>query len=119
MREQLVIVDACRSTIFDDDLAVDDDGFHVGAAAVFDESIDRIAHRTVTGRAQIDDHRISFRSNRKPTQVLSTEGIGAADGRSIENSRRTGARGFPVDESRDQGGVTHLRNDIERIGVGP
>src|SRR5918994_4785560 len=60
LRKEFSLIDSSRMAVFDHDLSVDNDGFDIGAAAVFDQRIDWIARRSVARRAQVDDHHVGF-----------------------------------------------------------
>ena len=72
--EQLFVVDARRAAVFDDDFAIDEDGFDIGAAAVFDQGVDRIAYRAVTRGAQIDDDDVGLGADGEPAQIVRAPG---------------------------------------------
>src|SRR3989304_5873936 len=100
--EKLVIVDARRPAVLGYNLAVDDDRFYIRAVAVFHQSVDGIAHRTVARRAQVDNNQIRFGSRRDFAEIVPAQLSSAADRGGIENIRRTGAGRILADEPRNQ-----------------
>src|SRR5688500_13368251 len=60
LREESCLIDSRGATVLDYDLSVDDDGFDMRAAAVFDQGVDWVARRSVARAAQVDNHYIGF-----------------------------------------------------------
>jgi hypothetical protein len=58
----------------DDNFSIDHDRLNICPAAVLDESIDGIAHRSIACRSKVDDDNVGFGSRRNSSQIVSDRG---------------------------------------------
>ena len=98
LSEQLFVIDFRGPAILDDNVAIDDYRLDIGAAAVFYQRIDGIAHRPIPGRAQIDDDQISLATRGKATQIRAPQCVRARDRRGVEDLGRSRARSVAIDQ---------------------
>src|SRR5262245_19035640 len=58
LSEKLIVVDPRRASLVDDDFSIDNDGLNIGPAAIFHQSVDRVSHRPIACRSQVDDDNV-------------------------------------------------------------
>src|SRR5262245_56413380 len=65
--EKLIVVDPRRASLVDDDFSIDDNGLNICAATVLDQSVDRVSHRPIACRSQVDDDNVCLGTRRQPS----------------------------------------------------
>src|SRR5262249_50804289 len=56
--EKLIVVDPRRASLVDDDFSIDDDSLNIPPAAILHQSVDRVSHRPIACRSQVDDDNV-------------------------------------------------------------
>src|SRR5262245_29551424 len=67
LSEKLIVVDPSGASLVDDDFSIDDDGLNIRAAAILHQSVDRIPHRPIARRSQVDDDDVCLGARRQPS----------------------------------------------------